>query len=132
MKAKRLLAALLAAIISLSIFAVPSFAIEKEEAHQHIEVIILDDVSDELKEKATAYFLSGAHNNSDNDNTATYGLTCSILGHKLESVTSSVITHKASATAPRCVKRTYLYDACSRCDYEASTLISTQYIYCCA
>ena len=129
MKIKRLLAALLAAAVSLSIFAVPSFA--AEEAHNHTEIIFHEEASAKIKDKAIAYFLSGAHENDD-DSVVTYGLTCTLLGHNNESVVSSVITHKAKTTSPRCLKKTYRYYACSRCDYEYSELLYSEYIICCA
>lgn len=129
MKIKRFFAVLLAAAVSLSIFAVPSFA--AEEAHNHTEIIFHEEASEELKDKAIAYFLSGAHENYD-DGAVTYGLTCTLLGHNNESVVSSVITHKVKASAPRCLKRMYKYYACTRCDYEYSELLYSEYIICCA
>lgn len=129
MKTKRFLAILMAAIISVSIFAMPSSAAEAEEPQAHIEVYFEDDnLSEEFKAKATAYFLNGA---PEEDGAATYGLTCTLFGHDLEIGTTYTITHKARATEPRCLKQTYNYSACTRCDYEASTLISSTYIYCC-
>lgn len=130
MKTKRFLAILMVVIISISLFAMPTSAAEVEEPHAHIEVYFEDEnLSEEFKEKATAYFLNGA---PENGGIATYGITCSLFGHKLESGATYTITHKARATAPRCLKRYYDYSACTRCDYEQSTLISSEYIYCCA
>ena len=65
------------------------------------------------------------------DEAHTYGLMCTLFGHKLETNTANAITHKARATAPRCLKKTYNYSVCSRCDYTESTLINQQYISCC-
>lgn len=131
MKTKRLLAIIMVVAISMCLFVMPSSAAdEAEPAHTHIEVYFEDEnLSDEFKEKATAHFLNGA---PEDDGTATYGLTCTLFGHKLETTTTYTITHKARATAPRCLKRYYDYSACTRCDYEESTLISSSYIYCCS
>ncbi len=130
MKTKRFLAILMVLALSASLFAMPASAAEVEEPHAHIEVYFEDDnLSDDFKEKATAHFLNGA---PEDDGTATYGITCSLFGHKLETTTTYTITHKARATAPRCLKRTYNYSSCTRCDFEESTLISSTYIYCCA
>lgn len=127
----KILAILMAAIISASLFAMPASAAEDaHEEHTHIEIIFEDEnVSPELKEKATAFYLNGGE---ETDGAATYGLTCTLFGHKLESSTTSTITHKARTTVPRCLKKTYDYEACTRCDYENSTLRSSSYIYCCA
>lgn len=127
---KRVLAILMVLAISVSLFAMPTSAAEVEEPHTHIEVYFEDEnLSEEFKTKATAYFLNGA---PENEGIATYGITCSLFGHKLQSTTTTTITHKARATTPRCLKRTYDYSACTRCDYEASTLLSSSYIVCCA
>lgn len=131
MKTKRFLAILMVIAISMSLFVMPASAAEEEESHDHIEIYFEDEnLSPEFKEKATAYFLNGGADNEDN--AATYGLTCTLLGHKLESTTTVTTTHKARTTAPRCLKKTYEYSACTRCDYETSTLKSSVYIYCCA
>lgn len=131
MKTKRFLAIFMIIAISMSLFVMPTSAAEEKECHDHIEVYFEDEnLSPEFKEKATAYFLNGGAENKDD--AVTYGLTCTLLGHKLETTTTYTITHKARTTAPRCLKRTYTYEACTRCDYETSTLKSSAYIYCCA
>ena len=130
MKTKRFLAILMVVIISISLFAMPTSAAEVEEPHTHIEVYFEDEnLSEEFKEKATAYFLN---NGNEKDDIATYGITCSLFGHKIQSTTTYTITHKARTTSPRWLKKTYRYDSCTRCDYEESVLISSTYIICCA
>ena len=128
MKTNRFIAMLMALAIITSLFVIPSSAIEAEEPHTHIEIYFEDEtLSEEFKEKATAYFLNGA----TDENAATYGLTCTLFGHKLKTSRTTSITHKARATSPRCLKKTYDYSACTRCDYETSTLVSSTYIVCC-
>ena len=131
MKTKRLVAMLIAIAISMCLFVIPSSAAgEAEEAHTHIEVYFEDEtLSEEFKAKATEYFLNGA---PEDEGAAPYGLTCTLFGHKLETTTTYTITHKARSTAPRCLKQYYDYSACTRCDYEASTLKSSTYIHCCS
>lgn len=93
-----------------------------------VEIIINDEVSDETKVRIEKYFATG----EPIENVAsTYGLTCTLFGHKLQSSTVVTVTHKVRSSAPRCVRKTYDYDACTRCDYEISELIDTEYIYCC-
>ena len=131
MKTKRLVAMLIAIAIAMCLFVMPSSAAgEAEHAHENIEIIFEDEtLSEEFKARATAHFLNGA---PEDDGTATYGLTCTLFGHKLETGTTTTITHKARATAPRCLRQYYDYSACTRCDYETSTLISSSYIHCCS
>jgi hypothetical protein len=65
------------------------------------------------------------------DSVTVYGITCTLLGRKLENSTVDVITHKVRTSSPRCVCKTYLYQACTRCDYETSDLMATEDIVCC-
>ena len=63
MKTKRILAILMGVAISMSLFIMPTPAADIEESHNHdhIEIIFEDEnLSPELKEKATAYFLTNA------------------------------------------------------------------------
>ncbi|MBQ4103735.1 MAG: hypothetical protein IJC90_04660 [Clostridia bacterium] len=129
MKIKNLFAVLLALILLVCTCVLPTSAKEYTNKND-VEIIIVDEVSKETKTKIEKYFATGE---PATDNTATtYGLTCTLFGHKLECSVVATVTHKVSATSPRCVRRTYSYDACTRCDYEASELIDTEYIVCCA
>lgn len=130
MKTKNLFAGLLALILLICACALPSSA-KEVNGNKKIEIIILDEnVSVETKEKIEKYFATGEP--IVDNNATTYGLTCSLLGHKLENSIVDVITHKASSTSPRCLKKTYAYSACTRCDYETSTIIGQEYIICCS
>lgn len=75
-------------------------------------------------------FIESYTNNCEDETTA-YGLTCTLFGHKLESAVVSTITHKVNSTDPRCLQEYYNHEACSRCDYSNSTLISQSFISCC-
>lgn len=65
------------------------------------------------------------------DKVQTYGLMCSLFGHKYEESTVGVITHKVRTYAPRCLDETYDVKVCSRCDHQEQTLIASTYIICC-
>ena len=67
----------------------------------------------------------------EDENKTTYGLACTLFGHKytIERVTS--ITHCASNTAPRCLVEIWEISVCSRCDDTMKTLVSQYYSYCC-
>lgn len=130
MKIKNLFAILLAQTLLICTFIIPVSAENSKPNNIGIDIVIYNDVSNETKEKIEKYFATGEP--ALNNNTSTYGITCTLLGHKLENSIVDVITHKASATAPRCLKKTYEYSACTRCDYETSEVILKEYIYCCA
>lgn len=131
MKINRLLAALVAFTISISIFAIPTSA---EEAHDHsdIEIIFLDEnISDEAKERITECLLNDECECHEDD-IAAYNLICNIAGHNLESNTVLKIKHKVYDTAPRCFEQTVNIQTCTRCDYHTTTVIDSRKIYCCA
>ena len=130
MKIKNLFAILLALTLLTCTFVIPTSAKESTEVDINVEIIIHDEVSQETKAKIERYFIIGEP--ATNDDTSTFGLTCTLLGHKLESSTVGVITHKVRATSPRCLKKVYDYEACTRCDYETSDLMSKTYIVCCS
>ncbi len=126
---KKVISLILSLCFILSLGVIPASAEEAVENNDVTIIIHNEDISEETKEKLIAFY---SDPESHNDTVATYGLTCTLFGHKLESTTTSVITHKVRTTVPRCQKKTYNYEACTRCDYENSTLLSTTYIDCCA
>ena len=65
------------------------------------------------------------------DNVQTYGLMCTLFGHKTEQNTVGVITHKVKTTSPRYKRELYLVTTCTRCDYQEQELTGTSYIVCC-
>ncbi len=129
MKIKSLFAILLALTLLTCTFVIPTSAKEAKINDTYVEIIINDEVSAETKAKIENYFANGEP--AGNDDASAYGLTCTLFGHKIESTSVATITHKVRTTSPRCVRKTYVYEACTRCDYETSTLMSTEYIACC-
>lgn len=128
MKTKKILSLILAVIILSCIFIMPANAAETE-AHEHFEIIIVNkDISEETKEEIIAFYTNGGE---EKEGVATYGITCTLLGHKTESSYVYKINHEVRTTAPRCLKKTYDYITCTRCDYSESVLISSEYIFCC-
>ena len=128
MKTKHFISLILSLVLFVGIFIMPSSASYTHETEDVVVIIENDELSDEMKERIIAYYLDDNHD----DDTATYGLTCTLLGHDLTTTTTNKITHKSRTTAPRCLKRTYSHKICSRCDYQTSSLISSEYIYCCS
>ena len=128
MMTKKILSFILVTAMLACIFIIPANAAETE-AHEHIEIIIVNpNISEEAKEKAIAFYTNGGE---EQEGISTYGITCTLLGHKLESTIVYKITHEVRTTAPRCLKKTYDYAACTRCDYEESVLVGNEYIFCC-
>ncbi|MBR4858839.1 MAG: hypothetical protein IKU08_06600 [Clostridia bacterium] len=121
---KKLIAILLSAMFIIGAMSVTVNATDSFET-PHIEFIFEDGTSLEIQNRIIAD-LTG-----ENDGAAAYGLTCTLFGHKLDTGTTSAITHNASSTAPRCLQKTYSYEICTRCDYSEYTLLSSKYIYCC-
>lgn len=126
---KKVISLILSLCFILSLGVIPTSAEEAVETNDVTIIIHNEDISEETKEKLIAFY---SNSEIHDDTASTYGLTCTLFGHKLESATTTVITHKVRSTAPRCQEKTYDYEACTRCDYENSTLIGTTYIYCCA
>ena len=58
-------------------------------------------------------------------------IICDIFGHKntVEGVTT--ITHRASATEPRCLQENFTITNCSRCNESTVERNSYFYIFCC-
>ncbi len=128
MKIKTLFAILFAVILLICACIVPTSA--KGTTNNDVEIIIYDEVSEETKEKIERYFANGEP--AEDDGITTYGLTCTLLGHKIQSTIVGTVNHKVRSTSPRCLEKTYEYEACTRCDYETSTLIDSEYIICCS
>lgn len=63
---------------------------------------------------------------------STYGILC-LFGHDIATTHAQEITHKEYAAAPRCVRRLYKVDYCTRssCSHSEATLLSTIRIPCC-
>ena len=61
----------------------------------------------------------------------TYGLMCTLFGHKLATTTNEVVTHMVYDTYPHCERKYYHVTVCERCNYSEVELISTEKIGCC-
>ncbi len=65
--------------------------------------------------------------------TSTYGILC-IFGHSLDTTIAAQIQHKYYDASPRCVRKTYQVEYCTRssCTYSNATLINSLRVSCCA
>ncbi len=127
---KKYLALFLVVVSLFSVMSISAYAENTNENTVTVTVKETDFIFDaETSEEFRNKFI--AHYFNHGDDAAAYGLTCTLFGHKLETSVSTVITHKAKATSPRCLQETYSVETCSRCDYTNSALIGSTYIVCC-
>ena len=61
----------------------------------------------------------------------TYGLMCTLFGHKYTTEYVTTVTHNASTTTPKCLSETWELKVCSRCEHTEGTVIDSYYINCC-
>lgn len=128
---KKIIAIIMVVVSLFSIMSISAFA---EEVSEDTITVIVNETefifdADTTEEFRNA-FIADYFNEGDED-VATYGLMCNLFGHKLESEIITTITHKAKATAPRCLRQTFEVQTCSRCDYLTKTLLSSVYTNCC-
>lgn len=120
-------------LVIVSIFSVTSISVYAEDTNENkitvtvneVEFIFDANTSEEHRNKVIAHYFDHG------EDVAAYGLTCTLFGHKIESSVVVEITHKAKATDPRCLEKTYNAETCSRCDYTKATLLGSTYISCC-
>ncbi|MBQ8432494.1 MAG: hypothetical protein IJX28_06385 [Clostridia bacterium] len=62
---------------------------------------------------------------------STYGLMCTLFGHKNTTEAVQTITHRVDTKAPRCLLENFEITTCSRCGETTTERISYYYISCC-
>lgn len=127
---KKIIALILTVVFVFSAMSITAYA---EDASENTVTVTVNDVEFVFDADTTEDFRNKfiEHYFNHNDEASTYGLMCTLFGHKLESSITTTITHKARTTAPRCLQKKFNVEACTRCDYTNSTLISNIYISCC-
>ncbi len=126
---KKILALILVVVSLFSTMSIAAYADEANEITVTVNetVFVFDaDTTEDFRNKFIAHYF-----NHDDEGATTYGLTCTLFGHKIESSVVNAVTHKAKATSPRCLRETFDVETCSRCDYVKSSLITSDYIVCC-
>lgn len=126
MKAFKLLSLVMAIVMMFTVLQMPASAEKAEYAEGEVTYIFEEGVSQEMQERIIAHF-----NGEESSDSSTYSL-CDIFGHKIEYTNSIRVTHKVSATAPRCLQKDYTVEVCTRCDYTTEYLKTQDYIYCCS
>ena len=128
---KKIIALIMAVVSVFSVMTISAYAqnIEEETVTVTVEntdLIFNSNTTEEFRSKFIASYL-----NPVDDGAETYGLTCTLFGHNLESSIVTSVTHKVRTTAPKCLQEKYNVETCTRCDYTNKTLISSTYISCC-
>ena len=106
-----------------------SFAANETYAYNYGNVTVVFDettpFSAEQRENIANKLVNGA------DNTATYGLWCTLFGHDYVEDTVMTVTHCVNPTQPRCLEEYFDIGECSRCGDTYTNRISYAYIVCC-
>lgn len=126
---KKIIALILVVVFAFSAMSIAAYAEEAGEITVTVNetVFVFDaDTTEEFRSKFITHYFG--HNDED---LTTYGLTCTLFGHNIESSVVKTVTHKVNSTDPRCLQNRYVAETCSRCDYTNSTLIDSTYISCC-
>ncbi len=122
---------LIAIVIVLTFFATIGVSADQTvgNAYQIENVTVFFDVDSQFsaeQQKNIAQLLVNPEHGVSQAN-----LICDIFGHKnsIEGVTT--ITHKVSATSPRCLQELFTITTCSRCNESVVERNAIYYISCC-
>lgn len=127
---KKIIALILTVVLAFSAMSITAYAEDASENTVTVTVnetvFVFDaDTTEDFRDKFIEHYFN------HDDEASTYGLMCTLFGHKTETSVVNTVTHKAKATSPRCLRETFDVETCSRCDYVKSTLITSAYIVCC-
>ena len=128
---KKIIAIIMVVVSLFSVISVSAYAEEASEDTITVTVnetdFIFDvNTSEEYRNKFIAHYF-----NENDEDAATYGLMCTLFGHKTEQIKATKITHKVKTTSPRCKRDSYVITTCTRCDYYDEEYTGTSYISCC-
>lgn len=119
-------------VIVIALFSCMTVSASETETTGNIYVIdditVIFDESSTLTEEEQQYIAEYLVFGNESE---TYGLVCSIFGHKYVNEIISVITHCVRDLSPRCKRETYEVNTCGRCGKVEQELLSTVYIVCC-
>ena len=128
-KLTKMIALLLVAAFAFAsaVHATESTYVYQEE---NIEIRITHNGLSEEKLLHISQLLLSGETNTD---TQTYGLVCTLFGHKLITTEDEVVTHMVYDTYPHCKSEYYEVTTCERnnCTYAEIELLSTDKIGCC-
>lgn len=128
---KRIIAVIMAVVSLFCVMSVSAGAEGVDEGTVTVTVNETDFIFDANTTEEVRERIIDNYFNGEDDTATTYGLMCTLFGHKTETTSLITVTHNVRTSAPRCRRDIYSVDTCSRCDYTKSTMTSSTYIYCC-
>ena len=116
-------------LIIIAAFCISAYASTQTNTYELGEYTVIFDENNTLDE-AMKQRIANELVYGDSD-AQTYGLMCTLFGHKYETHDVQVIHHCVSATNPRCKEETYEVSICTRCDDSTTELAYYTFISCC-
>ena len=122
---------LIAIVIALTLFSMVGVSADEAigNTYQIGNVTIIFDANSQLTVEQQE-FISQLLANPEYG-VAQANLICNIFGHKNTQEGVSTITHKVSATSPRCLEEFFTITTCSRCNESTVERNAWGYITCC-
>ena len=122
---------LIVIVIALTLFSIVGVSADEVggNTYQIENVTVIFDADSQLaveQQKLIAQFIVNPENG-----VAKANLICNIFGHKNTQEGVSTITHKVSATNPRCFEEFFTITICSRCNESTVERDAWGYIPCC-
>ena len=86
-----------------------------------------------LSEEKLLYIVQLLLSGETDTDVQTYGIMCTLFGHKLITTADQVTTHMVFDTYPYCERKTYRTTTCERnnCNYAEVELLSVESVGCC-
>lgn len=123
------------AIVLCMVFSIPFSAntmVESVFYYQEEDITVVFDsesiLSSEQKQFVADKIVSGESIVAEG--ISTYSL-CWLTGHDIISEAVFAVEHKVRLDSPRCNKKTYNVESCTKCDYMEYELVSEIYHVCC-
>ena len=127
---KKLLSLIL--VISLALAAcLPIYAQDSTYVYELGGKTVIFDEATQFSAEQRENIVNLLANGTETEDSETYGLMCTLFGHKYVEESVKTITHCVSDTQPRCFEEVFDIGECSRCGKTYANRISYQYIYCC-
>ena len=122
--------ALLLSLLLITIFSLSAFAASTEAYVYEIDnVTVIFDKNNTL-DATTREMIAHKLLHGDEDAT-TYGLMCTLFGHKYEVTGVITVTHCAQSIQPRCLEEYFDVSVCTRCEDTIVDRTGWSYITCC-
>ena len=106
-----------------------SFASNETYTYNYGNITVVFDETTPFSEEQRVNIADKLVNGADN--TATYGLWCTLFGHDYVEDTVMTVTHCVNDTQPRCLEENFEIGECSRCGDTYTNRIAYTYITCC-